>query len=92
VSNIHAFILGVVASWTPSAVLFALLVRPRSAATPISETPDGVGELERRDRDRGKRLLRDEQGVCVPFRPATTPLAVCRTEDQNEAGQAAKHL
>jgi hypothetical protein len=67
VSNIHAFILGILASWTPSAVVFALLARYRGAATPISEQPDAADKPERRDRDHGKGLLRDEQGVCIPF-------------------------
>ena len=64
-SNIHAFILGIVASWTPSAVVFALLARYRGAATPISEQPDAADKPKQRDH--GKGLLRDEQGVCIPF-------------------------
>jgi hypothetical protein len=67
VSNIHAFILGIVASWTPSAVVFALLAHYRGAAEPMSEQVDAAEKPEQRDRDHEKGLPRDEQRVCIPF-------------------------
>jgi hypothetical protein len=69
-SSAHAFILGVLASWTPSAVLFALLVRYRGKRAAISEHGDAVNESKQRDREHLTQTEspRNAENVCVPFR------------------------
>jgi len=67
-TNAHAFILGVLASWAPSVALFACLVYFRGTGEAVPG-PEAVDTLEHRDRDRRKQaeLLDDEENVCIPF-------------------------
>jgi len=67
-TNAHAFILGVLASWAPSVALFACLVYFRGTGEAVPG-PKAVDTLEHSDRDRRKQaaLLHDEENVCVPF-------------------------
>jgi hypothetical protein len=69
-SSEHAFILGVLASWTPSAVLFALLVRYGGRRAAMSEHEDALDEPKQRDREHltQTEAPRNEENVCVPFR------------------------
>jgi hypothetical protein len=65
-TNAHAFILGVLASWAPSVALFACLVyfRGTREAVPGQEAVDTD---EHRDRRKQAAFLHDEENVCVPF-------------------------
>ena len=67
-TDAHAFILGVLASWAPSVALFACLVYFRGTGEAVSG-PEAVDTLEHRDRDRRKQAAfpHDEENVCVPF-------------------------
>ena len=50
-TNTHAFFLGVLASWTPSAVLFACLVYFRGTGDVAPEWTEAVDTPEHNDRD-----------------------------------------
>ena len=69
-SNAHAFVLGVLASWTPSALLFVLLVRRAGTRADLCEDEEALDEPERRDRNRLTQTgtPREEENVCVPLR------------------------
>lgn len=68
-TNAHAFILGVLASWAPSVALFACLVyfRGTGEAVPGPEAVDTFDRGGDRDRRKQAALLHDEENVCVPF-------------------------
>jgi hypothetical protein len=52
-TNTHAFILGALASWAPSAVLFACLVYFRGTREVTPERTDAVDAPKHNDRDCG---------------------------------------
>jgi hypothetical protein len=68
-SNAHAFVLGILASWTPSALLFVLLVRRAGTRADVWEDDEALDEPERRGRNRPTQTgtPREEENVCLPF-------------------------